>query len=386
MERHDLPERWEWRNLGGVNGSKPACEFLDHLRVPVNEQERSKRPGPYPYYGANGQQGWIDHYIFNEELVLLAEDGGFFFDPIKPSSYRVSGKCWVNNHAHVLRPAPDVDPDWLNYTLAFTDYTQFIPEPIRPKLNQKNAKRIDIPVPPLSEQRRIVKRIEELTRRVEETRQLINDAIKDSSNLVPSFLGRLFDMAETKNWQKLKLADISTIIMGQSPKGSSYNRNNQGVPLLNGPTEFGIEHPTPLQWTTKPTKLCEKGDILFCVRGSTTGKMNWADQQYCLGRGLAAIRPRKKICISDFVFAFVQTQTAAILHSGEGGVFPNFNKGQLSAMEVPLPPLNEQYHMVKYLKNLQSKGGELKQLHIETETELSAFTPALLAKALQGEL
>lgn len=192
MEQIKLPQHWEWRNLGGVNGLKAACIFLDSMRKPINEQERSKRIGPHPYYGANGQQGWIDDYLFDEELVLLAEDGGFFFDPIKPASYRVSGKCWVNNHAHVLRPTFDVNADWLNLSLAFADYTPFIPEPIRPKLNQSNARRIPVPVPPLDEQRCIIARIDGLTRRVEEAKKLANDTIVALASLTPALFAKAF--------------------------------------------------------------------------------------------------------------------------------------------------------------------------------------------------
>ncbi|MET2736295.1 restriction endonuclease subunit S, partial [Staphylococcus epidermidis] len=76
-----------------------------------------------------------------------------------------------------------------------------------------------------------------------------------------------------------KLSEIANIIAGQSPKGEFYNEDGNGVPMLNGPTEFTDLHPIPVQYTTKTTKLCEIGDILFTVRGSSTGRMNIADQE-----------------------------------------------------------------------------------------------------------
>jgi len=72
--------------------------------------------------------------------------------------------------------------------------------------------------------------------------------------------------------------------MGQSPEGHSYNTSGDGEPLLNGPTEFGTVHPSPVQWTTAPTRFARKGDILICVRGATTGRLNTADRRYCIGR------------------------------------------------------------------------------------------------------
>ena len=79
----------------------------------------------------------------------------------------------------------------------------------------------------------------------------------------------------------MKLGEVCEVIMGQSPKGDTYNHVGNGIPLLNGPTEFGPQHPNCTLWTTAPTKLCQAGDLIFCVRGSTTGRMNWADQPYC---------------------------------------------------------------------------------------------------------
>ena len=100
---------------------KDVCVFLDNLRVPVKESER--KPGPYPYYGANGQQGWIDDYIFDKPLILLAEDGGHFGSKTRPIAYKVSGKCWVNNHAHVLWPKSNCDIDYLHRVLSYYDVT-----------------------------------------------------------------------------------------------------------------------------------------------------------------------------------------------------------------------------------------------------------------------
>jgi type I restriction enzyme, S subunit len=86
------------------------------------------------------------------------------------------------------------------------------------------------------------------------------------------------------------LARHAEIVMGQSPPGESCNTAGVGVPLLNGPTEYGPYHPTPVQFTTDARKIARLGDLLFCVRGSTTGRMNWADREYAIGRGVAAIR------------------------------------------------------------------------------------------------
>ena len=92
-----------------------CCEILDSMRIPITAANRQE--GPYPYYGANGIQDYVAEYIFDDELVLLAEDGGNFGSKTRPIAYRVSGKCWVNNHAHVLKPKTGLDVDFLCYSL-----------------------------------------------------------------------------------------------------------------------------------------------------------------------------------------------------------------------------------------------------------------------------
>ena len=101
------------------------------------------------------------------------------------------------------------------------------------------------------------------------------------------------------DWQLVQLDDCAEIFMGQSPKGDTYNINEEGIPLLNGPVEFGRRFPTAVQWTTSPTRIANPGDILFCVRGNTTARMNIADQPYCIGRGLAAIRGKPEVAPVD---------------------------------------------------------------------------------------
>ena len=100
-------------------------EILDNRRVPVREAER--RAGPVPYYGANAQQGWIDTSLFDEPLILLAEDGGNFDDfANRPIAYRIDGPSWVNNHAHVLRAAVGVDQGFLFWSLRNKDVRRWI--------------------------------------------------------------------------------------------------------------------------------------------------------------------------------------------------------------------------------------------------------------------
>lgn len=143
-----------------------AVDICDTFRKPINSSERASRikgkeqSELYPYYGATGQVGFIDDYITDGEYVLLGEDGAPFLDAFSNKAYIISGKTWVNNHAHVLRSK--TNNKFLCYYLNSFNYKGYVSGTTRLKLTQAEMKRIPVPVPPLSEQERIVSRIEEL--------------------------------------------------------------------------------------------------------------------------------------------------------------------------------------------------------------------------------
>ena len=160
------------------------------------------------------------------------------------------------------------------------------------------------------------------------------------------------------------LGDMAEIVMGQSPPGESVT-GGKGLALLNGPTEFGSHHPIPVQYTTNARQYAQPGDILFCVRGSTTGRMNWADQEYAIGRGVAAIRHRNEPALQPFVRGVIELGLAELLAQATGSTFPNVSASQLS--DIPFPSLDkdEQRAIAHILGTLDDKI-ELNRLMNET--------------------
>lgn len=132
-----------------------------------------------------------------------------------------------------------------------------------------------------------------------------------------------------------KLRDFAEVVMGQSPPGETVTNLPSGLPLLNGPTEFGGYHPFAVQYTNDGRKRAREGDLLFCVRGSTTGRMNWADQTYAIGRGVAAIRHKTQIECQPFIRAAIEAELPKLLAAATGSTFPNVSRDQLLDIEVP---------------------------------------------------
>ncbi len=150
-----------------------------------------------------------------------------------------------------------------------------------------------------------------------------------------------------KGWKQYSLGQICDVIAGQSPEGKNYNDRGEGLPFYQGKKDFGAKYIcTPQKWTSQITKEAEAGDILMSVR-APVGPINFATEKICIGRGLAAIRPKNEIDRDFLFYGLLQKQPEII--GNEGAVFSSINKGQIESLQFPLPPLPEQKRIVAIL-------------------------------------
>jgi len=152
------------------------------------------------------------------------------------------------------------------------------------------------------------------------------------------------------NWRLGKLGDpeVAEIIMGQSPPGSTYNTNKDGLPFFQGKTDFGEKYPTPRIWCSEPKKISEKGDILISVR-APVGPTNWTREKCCIGRGLAAIRTK---IIPEYVYYYLKFLEPTLLKSGTGSTFKSIGKQYLYDISIPVAPLETQKKIIQKLDHV----------------------------------
>ena len=225
-------------------------------------------------------------------------------------------------------------------------------------INKNDIKKIEIPLPPLEVQREIVAEIVGYQKVIDGARAVVEN-YRPHITIDP-------------NWPMVELGKICEIIMGQSPPGETYNTDGKGVPLINGPVEFGPEPFSKTiinQYTTAPKKMCKENDLILCVRGSTTGRMNIAGYSGCIGRGVAAIRSSSSQLWINYV---INSLREKIYQLGAGSTFPNVTSKNLAELQIPLPPLETQHQIVTGIEAEQALVKANNELVKRMERKISA--------------
>ncbi len=398
----DLPAEWEVVRLDNVIESGKSS--INPLDFPTEK---------FDYYSIPAYQVSVNPFIeIGNEIrsqKLLVETGTVLFgklNPNVPKVWRVVSnserrKIASTEFIPLVPKKGKIDFQFL-YFLALSNYV--LPKsqelvsgstPSRQRVDHKSFTQIPIPLPPLDEQRRIAY----VLNTVQQAIAAQDDLIAAAQEVKRSLMRRLFTYGpgpepvptkETKigevpeHWEVVEWGSISEIIMGQSPPGHTYNEYGNGIPLINGPAEYGPKHPMPTKWTTQPTKISRPNDILFCVRGNTTGRMNIADREYCIGRGVAAIRELENVSDIGYLFYLASKNANRILSiaTAGGSTFPNISKSQLNGYKVPSPPIDEQHQIAHILQTADAKIAAEQ----DRRAALQALFNSLLQELMTGKL
>ena len=208
-----LPDNWEVRQLGQLT------DCLDRLRVPLNESERRKRRGDIPYCGANGVLDYVDAFVVDDDVILIAEDGGYFDEyETRPIAYRMTGKCWVNNHAHILKAKPGVDQGFVFHGLVHRNILPYLASGTRAKLNRSELDKIPVGIPSRSAEQRAVSRalddadallrtLEALLAKKRDLRQAAIQQLLSGKLRMPGFSGEWKEKPFSELFQFLRTAN-----------------------------------------------------------------------------------------------------------------------------------------------------------------------------------
>lgn len=346
-----------------------CCEILDSRRIPITASNRSK--GQYPYFGANGIQDYVDDYIFDDELVLLAEDGGNFGSKDRPIAYRVSGKCWVNNHAHVLKPKRGLDVDYLCYALMFYDVTGLVNGATRMKLTQAAMRQMLIPMPEFSEQLRIVNllsAVQEIVLKRQQQLSALDDLIK------ARFVEMFGDInINSKNWPIQPLGDLCTIVRGGSPRPIEQFLGGDIPWIKIGDTTEGEsiyltstkEH--IIQDGIKKSRLVKAGSLIFANCGVSLGFARIITFDGCIHDGWLAMEDIDERLDKVFLLQSLNQMTEHFREMAPAGTQPNLNTAIMKAYQQIIPPIALQKEFITFMEQIDKSKSVIQKTLDETQ-------------------
>lgn len=376
-------------------------DVLDNRRIPVSGAERAKRHGNVPYYGATGQVGCIDEAIFDEDLVLLGEDGVAFLDASKSKAYAISGPSWVNNHAHVLRADPRLlDQRYLLHYLNYFDYQGYATGTTRLKLTKSAMCKIPVYLPPLTEQRRIVAALDTYLSALNAGLSYVSWARRRVAELWQSTLNRgTSGQGHAKDWPMSSL--------GQLSHGGGYGTSvkcsydGQGVAVVRIPNILdGEVDLTDMKYATDPAVdlsglYLSVGDILFVrTNGSRsligrTAVADKADVDVAFASYLIRFRLRTEVVRPRWVHHVLQGSVCRRRLEREAASSAgqyNLSLAKLESIQIPIPRLSEQDSILAELNDQRCVNDRLGASLGVVEVGEEALRRSLLADAFSGRL
>ena len=337
------------------------CYILDKKRVPITASNRE--PGPYPYYGANGVQDYVAGFLFDDELVLLAEDGGNFGSKDKPIAYRVSGKCWVNNHAHVLKPKEGVDVDYLCYALMFYDVSNIVNGATRQKLTQADMRKMEIHVPSIEEQHKTVKILKKLCDLISYRQQ----QLAKLDELVKARFVEMFGdpMINSMHWPMCELSEYIQFLTSGSRGWAKYFtdegeyfitiKNVKNCKIALNDVQY-ISPPDNAE--AKRTKV-QAGDLLISITADLgrTGVVTQeiAEHGAYINQHLTCIRLNQSVVLPLYVAYYMESDAGKkqFQLKNQTGVKAGLNFNSINTLKVMVPPLEKQRSFLSFVEKVE---------------------------------
>ena len=361
-------------------------ENLDNLRKPLNNIERSKisKHKLYPYYGANNIMDYVDQYIFDEEIICIAEDGGAWGFNEK-CSYVVKEKCWVNNHAHVLRAKENLNIQYLSYYLNYSDLNSKITGTTRGKLTKSALNSIEVLLPSLEKQEVIVNVLDKAQELIDKRKAQI-EALDE---LVKSQFIEMF--GDLKKEKKLPLEKCTSFI---DYRGKTPVLSYKGIRIINAKSvgngffkyiDEYISENTYNEWMKRGFPIA--GDVLFVTEGHTFGNVCRIPDnldKFAMGQRVITIQGNNKILNNAFLAQYMQSMAFKIdiNRYKTGSSAQGIRSKELQKILIPIPSIELQNQFADFVKAIDKLKFEMQESLKELEDNFNS----LMQRAFKGEL
>ena len=373
---------WEIKSLNDL------CENLDSKRIPITKSFRDL--GDIPYYGASGIVDYIADYIFDEDLLLVSEDGANLLARTYPIAFSITGKTWVNNHAHVLRFNQIITQRFVEYYLNSISLQPYVSGMAQPKLNQKALNSIPIPMPPIAEQKRIVAILDEAFEGCDRAIRNTEKNLANARELFESYLNAIFTQ-KGDEWEEKKLEDICSITSKLvDPRQSDFlDLPHIGagniIPLTGGI----IEVKTAREEELKSGKfLFDETMVLYSKIRPYLMKACRPDFSGLCSADVYPLLPNDGQLDRDFLFHLLMSRNFtdyAISGSDRAGM-PKVNRDHLFRYSIWIPNLLEQIKIVQKIDEIARETQRLETIYRQKLAALKELKQSILQKAFTGEL
>lgn len=402
-----LPAGWVETKLDQI------CKILDSFRIPINNEERIERikriskAKLFPYFGATGQVGVIDEYLFDGEYILLGEDGAPFLDAFKNKAYIVNGKFWVNNHAHILKA--HLSNQFVLHYLNQFGFRGYVSGTTRLKLTQLAMKEIPVPLPPLAEQHRIVAKIEELFSGLDkgvETLRAAQQQLKVYRQAVLqwAFEGKLTEKNKRQSAGKtMKLMDVVVEKGGlrRGPFGSAikkeyfvstgYKVYEQGNAINDDPYR-GNYYIDSDKYQELINFKAVAGDLIVSCSGVTLGRISRLPNDAepgVINQALLRIRLKEGLICPNYFISYFRSEffQRKIFDKSRGTAMPNLvGIKEFREIELLVPPVSDQHAIMQEIESRLSVCDKLEETIGQSLLQAEALRQSILKKAFAGKL
>ncbi len=381
---------WPIKILGEV------CENLDSKRVPITKSKRIA--GKYPYYGASGVVDHVADYLFDENLLLVSEDGANLLARTYPIAFSVSGKVWVNNHAHVLKFANRASQFFIQFYLNSIQLDSFVSGMAQPKLNQKSLNSIPVPAPPLPEQQRIVRILDEAFEGIATAKATAEKNLQNARALFESHLHSIFTQ-RGKGWVEKRLGELAQLKGRIGWRGLTAKEYTKKGPLFLSVHSLNYGdyvdfrdafHISDERYDESPEIMLQKDDVLICKDGAGIGKcgiVGTLSDRTTINSSLLLIRSGKGILPKFLYRCLCSPYFQKIVYSRlNGATTPHLYQRDITEFPVFLPPLPEQHKIVIQLDAFSAEIQRLEFIYQQKLAALAALKKSLLHQAFSGQL
>ena len=379
---YKVPENWCWCNL----------KSFSEIRTGKKDANYGTENGKYLFFTCASEPIRCDGYSFEGKSILLAGNG----DIGNISLY--DGKFEAYQRTYVLSIVESLSTEYVYYYFKYkwVDYNndKMYGSAI-PYIRLGNLKEFPVPIPPITEQNRIVSIVESLFAKLDEAKDKIQEVLdgadlRRAAILHQAFTGKLTEKWRRENgvsdgsWDKVPLGNVIELLSGQDFKPTDYNDAKNGIPYITGASNFD-DGVIINRWTEKPTVIAKRDDILLVCKGSGYGKTIIADfEQAHIARQIMALRVKEGI-INKYVLYFLMDKYDEIRNSGQG-LIPGISRKVVLGMNIFKISMPEQQEIVRLLDNLLSREQSTVTACEEALTTIDTLKKSILARAFRGEL